>query len=156
MRYVLFVICSALLCTSAAADRKTKANSATFSKTIELKTEQYNSNSCESTAVLEYYQRGTEAAVETTIENPDCAASSGEFTIEATIRADGQMDSVKLSFPETWSRDTDEPVALAKRYPIGDDVDLLRVKIRKLRCECSEEAAEPDVEPEAPPEEDGQ
>jgi len=145
-----------LLCAPAIADRQTKANSATFSKTIELKTEQHNSNACESTAVLEYYQRGTEAAVETTIDNPDCAASSGEFTIEATIRADGQMDSVKLSFPETWSRDNDEPLALEKRYPIGDDVDLLRVKVRKLSCECSEEAAEPDVASEALSEEDSQ
>ncbi len=148
MRHVLFVICSVLLWTSVAADRQTKPNSATFSKSIELKTEQHT-NMCESTAVLEYYQRGTEAAVETTIENSDCAASSGEFTIETTVRADGQMNSEKASFPETWSRDNNESVVITKRYPIGDDVDLLRVKVRKLRCECSEEVTEPDVASEA-------
>ena len=155
MRYVLFVICSALLWTSAAADRQTKANSATFSKTIELNTEQ-RTNMCESTAVLEYYQRGTEAAVETTIEISDCAASSGEFTIETTVRTDGQTDSQKLSFPETWSHDDNDSVVITKRYPIGDDVDLLRVKVRKLRCECSEEATEPDAASEALSEEDAQ
>ena len=155
MKYVLFFICSVLLWTSAAADRQTKANSATFSKTIELNTEQHT-NMCESTAVLEYYQRGTEAAVETTIEISDCEASSGEFTIETTVRTDGQTNSEKLSFPETWSRDNNELVVITKRYPIGDDVDLLRVKVRKLRCECSEEATEPDVAPEALSEEDTQ
>jgi hypothetical protein len=144
MRYVLFVICSALLWTSAAADRQTKANSATFSKTIDLSTEQHT-NMCEASASLVYFQRGAEAEVETTIENFDCAASSGEFTIETTVRADGQMDSDKLSFSETWSRDNNESVVITKRYPIGDDVDLSRVKVRKLRCECSEEATEPDV-----------
>ncbi len=129
MRYVLFVICSALLWTSAAADRQT--------------------NACEATAALRYFQRGAEAEVETTIEILDCAASSGEFTIETTVRTDGQMDSDKRSFPETWSRDNDEPVVITKRYPIGDDVDLSRVNVRKLRCECSEEATEPDVASEA-------
>jgi hypothetical protein len=155
VRYVLFVICSALLWTSAAADRQTKPNSATFSKTIELKTEQHT-NACEASALLEYFQRGAEAEVETTIENSGCTASSGEFTIETTVRADGQTDSDKLSFPETWSRDNNESVVITKRYPIGDDVDLLRVKVRKLRCECSEEATEPDVASKALSEEDTQ
>ena len=155
MRYVLFVVCSALLWTSAAADRQTKPNSATFSKTIELKAEQHT-NACEATASLEYFQRGAEAEVETTIENPDCATSSGEYAIEATVRTDGQTVSEKLSFPETWSRDNNESVVITKRYPIGDDVDLLRVKVRKLHCECSEEATEPDVASEALSEEDAQ
>ncbi len=148
MRYIVFVIGITLLFTSAAADRQTKANSTTFSKTFELKTEQ-RTTACEATAALEYFQRGTEADVETTIENVDCEASSGTFTIEATVRADGQKDSAKLSFPETWSRDTDEPVEISKRYPIGDNVDLLRVKVRKLRCECSEETADAETVPEA-------
>jgi len=143
MKNAVVVVCVAMLCTATAAadDKEIEAESATFSKTFEMKVEQH-STECEATAVLEYFQRGGEAEVEATIENPDCAASSGEFTIETTVRADGQMDSDKLSFSETWSRDDEDPVVITKRYPIGDNVDLMRVKVRKLHCECSKEAAE--------------
>ena len=147
MKNAVIVVCVAMLCTATAAadDKEIEAKSATFSKTFEMKVEQH-STECEATAVLEYFQRGGEAEVEATIENHDCAASSGEFTIETTVRADGQMDSEKLSFPETWSRDDEDPVVITKRYPIGDNVDLMRVKVRKLRCECSKETAESDAD----------
>jgi hypothetical protein len=147
MKNAVIVVCVAMLCTATAAadDKEIEAKSATFSKTFEMKVEQH-STECEATAVLEYFQRGGEAEVEATIENPDCAASSGEFIIETTVRADGQMDSNKLSFPETWSRDDEDPVVITKRYPIGDNVDLMRVKVRKLRCECSKEAAKSDAD----------
>ena len=143
MKNAVVVVSVAMLCiaTAAADDKEIEAQSATFSKTFEMKVEQHSAE-CEATAVLEYLQRGDEAEVEATIENSDCAASSGEFTIETTVRADGQMDSDKLSFPETWSRDDEDPVVITKRYPIGDNVDLMRVKVRKLRCVCSKETTE--------------
>ena len=143
-----WILTFALLVCAASHAGEIASKSVTFSKNIELKAEQHT-NACEASALLEYFQRGAEAEVETTIENPDCATSSGEYAIEATVRTDGQTDSEKLSFPETWSRDNNESVVITKRYPIGDDVDLLRVKVRKLRCECSEEATEPDVASEA-------
>ena len=147
MKNAVIVVCAAMLCaaTAAADDREIEAKSATFSKTFEMKVEQHSS-ACEATAVLEYSQHGAEVEVEATIENSDCAASSGEFTIETTVRGDGQMDSDKFSFPETWSRDDENPVVITKRYPIGDNVDLMRVKVRKLRCECSKETAESDAD----------
>ena len=147
MKNALTVVCVAMLCaaTASADDREIEAKSATFSKTFEMKVEQH-STACEATAVLEYSQHGAEVEVEATIENYDCAASSGEFTIETTVRADGEMDTDKLSFPETWSRDDEDPVVITKRYPIGDNVDLMRVKVRKLRCECGNEIAESDAD----------
>jgi hypothetical protein len=147
MKNAVIVVCVAMLCTATAAadDKEIEAQSATFSKTFEMKVEQH-STACEATAVLEYSQHGADVEVEATIENYDCAASSGEFTIETTVRADGKMDSDKLSFPETWSRDDENPVVITKRYPIGDNVDLMRVKVRKLRCECSEETAGSDAD----------
>ena len=74
-----------------------------------------------------------------TIDNPDCAASSGDFVIEVTVRADGADESNKLKFPESWSREDDASVVMTRRYPIGDDTDLLRIKIRKMRCSCATE-----------------
>lgn len=120
---------------------ETEANSVEFSKTFEMKVEQ-TTTQCASTASVDYFQRGAEAELEATIDNHDCAASSGEFVVEVTIRADGADDSEKLKFPETWSRDDDTPVVVNRRYPIGDDTDLLRVKVRKMRCTCAV-AAEP-------------
>ena len=99
-------------------------------------------NSCHVHGSLEYFQRGADADVETTIENYDCAASMRPYVIEAMIRADDADGPEKLTFPESWSRDDDQPVVISKRYPIGDNVDLLRVKIRKLRCKCAEESGE--------------
>ena len=147
MKNAVIVVCVAMLCTATAAadDREIEAKSATFSKTFEMKVEQH-STECGANAALEYSQHGGEVEVEATIENYDCAASFGEFTIEATVRVDGKKDPDKLSFPETWSRDDENPVVITKRYPIGDNVDLMRVKVRKLRCECSEETAGSDAD----------
>jgi hypothetical protein len=106
--------------------------------------EEFVFGGCESTASIEYFQRGAEADIKATVENPDCAASSGSFVVEITIRADGATESTKLRFAEQWQRDDDAPVVIERRYPIGDDVDLLRARIRKLACRCSDDS--PDTE----------
>jgi hypothetical protein len=94
--------------------------------------------SCGANASFKYLQRGNEAQVDYKIENTDCAVSSGEFRVELTIREDGTDLPTRLSFSESWQRDSDAPFELSKLYPIGDNVDLLRVKIRKLTCYCEE------------------
>ena len=103
------------------------------------------SHNCTATVSLDYFQRGHEAQVEMAVENPYCAASQGSFVIEATIREDGADEAEKLSFPETWQRDDDAAVDITRRYPIGDNVDLLRIRIRKVTCSCAktEEAGNP-------------
>lgn len=93
---------------------------------------------CEASASIEYFQRGAEADVKAAVENPDCAASSGRFVVEITVRADGATENAKLRFEEQWQRDDDAPVLSERRYPIGDNVDLLRVRIRKLSCSCAD------------------
>jgi hypothetical protein len=125
------------LASAAASAGETEANSVTFSKTFEMKVEQETTH-CVATASLEYFQRGAEAEAEATIENHDCAASSGEFVVELTVRKDGADQSQKLKFPDTWSRDDDSPVVLTRRYPIGDNTDLLRIRVRKMRCTCAD------------------
>jgi len=99
---------------------------------------------CEATATFEYTQRGHEAHADFEIENPDCAASSGDFEVELRIRTDGNDIPEKLRFSEPWQRDDDAPVMISKRYPIGDNADLLRVRIRKLSCECTAADTEED------------
>lgn len=127
-----------LLASAVALAGETGRNSVTFTKKMEMKVEQ-NTTHCSATASVDYFQRGPEAEIEATIDNPDCAASSGDFVIEVTVRADGADESNKLKFPESWSREDDASVVMTRRYPIGDDTDLLRIKIRKMRCSCATE-----------------
>ena len=101
--------------------------------------EEYASQSCRATAAFDYFQRGAEAEVEARIDNPHCAASSGDFFVEITVKADGADAPEKLRFEEAWSRADAQTVVFARRYPIGDNVDLLRIRIRKLTCACSDE-----------------
>jgi hypothetical protein len=101
-----------------------------------LADEEVASRDCTATVSINYFQRGHEAQVEMRVDNEYCAASKGSFVIEATTRKDGADDAEKLKFPETWQRDDDATVEMTKRYPIGDNVDLLRIRVRKLTCSC--------------------
>ena len=102
--------------------------------------------SCEATIYFTYLQRDTVAVVDSTIENFDCAASGGSYTIIVRFRDDsGQMHS--LEFPETWRRGDDRALDARKEYHIGSDVDLVSVRSRRMRCVC-ENTAESQRDPD--------
>lgn len=108
-----------------------KANS--FQILVESKHRQ-----CRALASLEYFQRGAEAEVETSIHTDECDAASGSYVLHITVRGDDDTEPRILRFEESWERSDDSPVETLRRYPIGDDVDLLRIKSRKLSCTCAE------------------
>ena len=137
-RYLPLALAILLVSTHAWADNEI-SNTVTKSKTIEIKLES-ESGMCQATASLDYFQRGAEAQVETSIHTEDCAAAKGDYVVKLTVRADGDRESKVLSFDETWERSEDTPVETMRRYPIGDGVDLLRVKTRKLSCTCTDAA----------------
>ena len=116
----------------------------TASRTIELRLES-KSRQCQALASLEYFQRGAEAEVETRIHTDDCGAASGGYVVNITVRGDDDKEPRILRFEESWERSDDGPVETLRRYPIGDDVDLLRLKSRKLSCECAD-TTEPSAE----------
>jgi hypothetical protein len=91
---------------------------------------------CKAALSIEYLQLGAIAKVDGVIENKDCAASGGEYTIEARVR-DGSGETQKLDFSESWQRTDDQPVNFSAEYPIGDNVELLRIRTSGLRCECA-------------------
>ncbi len=109
--------------------------------------EELTFGSCQASISFTYLQRAAEADVKATVENEDCAASSGSYVVQLTIKADGAMETEKLRFEESWQRDNDRPVVVEKRYPIGGNVDLVRVRIRKLTCRCADDDAMPDAQP---------
>jgi hypothetical protein len=92
---------------------------------------------CQANIAIDYVQINSVASVSGVIENEDCAASGGEYTIQARIR-DDNGESTTLDFPETWQRDDDQPVEFSAEYPIGNNVQLVRVRSRGLSCTCAE------------------
>jgi hypothetical protein len=96
---------------------------------------------CETRIDLEYVQRDTLARVNGVIENETCAASSGNYEIEVQVE-DENGETTTLVFGESWQRDDDRPVAFAADYPIGENVELIRIRSRRLRCTCGDDSEE--------------
>ena len=90
---------------------------------------------CEVVIENEYYQRDTIVRLNSVITNEDCAASNGEFDIELQLEdADGETQ--RLVFHESWQRGDDRAVEFMADYPIGDNVELVRLRSRALSCTC--------------------
>lgn len=90
---------------------------------------------CEAQLLFTYIQKNTVARVDSELTNTDCAASSGDYTIRVRFR-DENNELQSLEYPETWRRDDDQPIELLKEYFIGENVDLVSVRSRKLQCVC--------------------
>ena len=107
---------------------------------------------CEASAESEYQQRNTLARLISTIAVADCTAASGTFT--ATVRVRDESGEIKpLEFSETWQRSDDQDVKFTKDYPIGENVELVSMRVRGLRCTCADAPAqtEPAATPPTPP-----
>ncbi len=116
-------------------------NEATIRTTIAVE-QTLATNACKAELEIEYYQKGSSAHVESTLTNDDCGASSGSYVIQVRYRgADRQTRSKE--FAELWERTDTAPVLVEKDYYIADDVDIVRVRSRKLKCTCvPEESAD--------------
>ena len=97
---------------------------------------------CAATIEIEYTQRDTLVSVEGTIDHQDCAASNGEHRLTVNVR-DENRELKTLEFVEAWQRKDDQPVEFEVSYPIGDNVDLVSVRARHLRCTCDDLPEEP-------------
>jgi hypothetical protein len=125
--------------TRIACDSKEQSEAVRVEKeiTIPVRLTPRETSSCQATMSLEYHQRDTIARVAGTIRNEACAASSGEYTIVVTTR-DEQGDTRVVEFQETWRRSDDQHVQTIADYPIGENVDLVSVRARRLSCACDD------------------
>lgn len=129
----LLVLAGASLAVADDADRRI-SNEAEIRTTIEAEYA-FATNACKAAIEIEYYQKGSSAHVESSLTNDDCDASSGTYVIQIRYRgADRQTQS--KDFPETWERLDSNPVVVEKDYFVADDIDILRVRSRKLNCTC--------------------
>lgn len=90
---------------------------------------------CAAQIYFTYLQKNTVAVVDSTIDNTECDASSGDYMVLVRFM-DENNEIQSLEYAETWSRDDDKAVESRKEYFIGDNVDLVTVRSRKLRCVC--------------------
>lgn len=105
---------------------------------------EYKTAACKANLRVEYYQKEALAHVKSTLTNDQCAASHGDYTIQVRYQnAAGEVETAE--FPETWERQDAAPLVSEKDYPIGADVDVIRVKTSGLSCECARPAAPMDT-----------
>lgn len=91
---------------------------------------------CEATTLTEYFQRGNTARVSGRVSISACpAGTTGSYNIVARVRnAAGEITS--LEFSESWQRADAEDVVFEADYPIGDEMELVSVRVRGLKCTC--------------------
>ena len=103
---------------------------------------------CQAELEMSWYQKGPRIRVESELINADCDASSGTYTVEVRYRGD-TPEVLRKEFPESWARPDDQPIQVEKEYEIAENVDVIRVRVRKLRCQCAVEEAPADEPPAA-------
>ena len=92
---------------------------------------------CEATTLTEYQQRNNVARVTGTVSIASCpAGTAGSFTLVARVR-DDNGETRPIEFNETWQRNDAEDHAFNTEYPIGDNVELMSVRVRNLKCTCA-------------------
>jgi len=108
---------------------------------LTLPIEPPNRLECTGTVTTEYLQRNTLANVNSTLEVSDCAAASGALTIRLRVR-DESGENKSLEFIETWERSDGHNVTIAADYPIGENVELLNLRVLDVQCTCADSEEE--------------
>jgi hypothetical protein len=92
---------------------------------------------CEATTLTEYFQRNKVAHVEGTVSVANCSAgTAGSFTLVARVR-DENGEIKPIEFSETWQREDAQDHPFNSDYPIGENVELMNVRVRGLKCTCA-------------------
>ena len=107
---------------------------------------------CAATTTTEYQQRNTSARVTGAIAITDCTAAAGTYKVAVRVKGERGQDEV-LEFSETWQRSDAHDVSFTADYPIGENVELVNVRLRNLTCTCADSPQQPAVtsKPDAPP-----
>jgi hypothetical protein len=100
---------------------------------------------CEASTLTEYSQRGAIASVSGKVSIGSCpAGTTGSFTVVARVR-DASGEIKPIEFNEDWQRDDAQDVSFNADYPIGEDVELVGVRVRGLKCTCAAATPPPET-----------
>lgn len=139
------------LCGSSAGASRVRSNCEEPETTILRTTQELNlsielpaipSAQCAATTTTEYQQRNTSARVAGAIAISNCTAAAGAYKVAVRVRGESGQDQV-LEFSETWQRSDDKDVSFGADYPIGENVELVSVRVRNLTCTCADPPQEP-------------
>jgi hypothetical protein len=107
---------------------------------------------CSASTTTEYEQRNTTARINSTFAIADCTLASGAFSVVVRVKDESGEEKPPLEFSETWQRSDAKDVRFAADYPIGENVDLISVRLRGLTCTCGDAGAlSEEVAPAGPP-----
>ncbi len=91
------------------------------------------SHKCEVDMELEYQQRDDKAQVTTYSTVPGCGAAEGPYRLFLTY-VDSENKTQTVQHDEHWSLQNDG--IATKEYDLAENVQLTRVYLRRVRCEC--------------------
>ena len=97
---------------------------------------------CGASTTTQYQQLDTVARVNGTLEIRDCAAAAGTYTVAVRIKDENGVEKPPLEFTEEWQRADAQDVSFNADYPIGENVELVNVRLRGLTCTCADVVAE--------------
>jgi len=93
---------------------------------------------CEASTLTEYQQRNNVARITGSVSITNCpGGSAGTFDVVARVK-DESGEIKPIEFAEKWQRDDKGNSPFTGDYPIGDNVELVNVRIRNLKCTCAE------------------
>jgi hypothetical protein len=71
--------------------------------------------------------------------------------VAVRVRDDSGETKPPVEYMEIYQRSDDQPIKFTKDYPIGENVELVSVRVRNLRCTCADTAAPPAAAATTPP-----
>jgi hypothetical protein len=104
---------------------------------------------CGAITTTQYEQRNSVARISGTLTIADCTLASGAFTVAVRVKDDNGEQKPPIEFTETWQRTDNEDVDFTADYPIGDNVELVSVRLRGLTCTCADAVPETEAPPQA-------
>ena len=119
---------------------------------IDLSFKQHAPSAVQCSATTTTEQRNAVAHISTTFAIADCPRASVAFSVAVRVKDESGEEKPPLEFSETWQRTDANDVRFTADYPIGENVDLISVRLRGLTCTCGDAGALAEgVAPAGPP-----
>jgi len=135
-------------------EAKTEAEVVSHEQKIDLsfKLDPPSTVQCSASTTTVYEQRNAVARISSTFAITDCTRASGAFSVAVRVKDESGEEKPPLEFSETWQRSDANDVRFTADYPIGENVDLISVRLRGLTCTCADAGAlAKEVAPAGPP-----
>jgi hypothetical protein len=130
----------------------TEPGIASFEQKIDLSFKPHAPSAIQCSATTTTEQRNTVAHISTTFAIADCPRASVTFSVAVRVKDESGEEKPPLEFSETWQRTDANEVRFTADYPIGENVDLINVRLRGLTCTCGDAGALPEeAAPAGPP-----